>query len=514
MDENNKRIVKNTVYLYIRQLIMLALSFVTTRVVLDKLGVSDYGIYSLVGGFVAGFAVLDSILSSGTRRFLALALGKDEKKLIADTFSTALLIHIAIGCIVVIALETGGLWFLNHELNINPDRMYAANWVFQLSVVSTFLGIIQTPYQAAVTAHEHFQVYAALSIYDVVAKFAIIYLLIILPGDKLIVYTTLLLIVSFSGWLIYIYYCRKQFSECRFSLHADKPLAKEMLGFAGWGAFGHVITVVNSQGVSIVLNIFYNTVMNAARGLASTINFVISNFVTGFLVAAQPQLVKYYGQDDMQSFVKLIFNVTQYTLFILALMLVPVLLELDYVVHLWLGNDVPPYTCTFVKITLFCSLIYRSNTLVENGLHAIGRVRENNLYSVPIYLLSIPLVYITLKLDFGPVVAYWVGSIPPLLSFIINMLLLSKFTIFPGMKFFVQIFLKNIGLVLLATIIPYLVQQTMSEGLVRFLIVCTLSVLNTFVVIWFLGLNATTRAMVTEKFRSKFGKLLHKKSTN
>jgi O-antigen/teichoic acid export membrane protein len=507
MNENNKRIAKNTIYLYIRQLIMLVLSFVTTRIVLDKLGVSDYGVNSLVGGFVASFAVLNSILSSGTRRFLALSLGRNVYEEVKATFSTSLLIHIIIGLIVVLALETGGLWFMNSRLNIAPERMCAANWVFQIAVSSTFIGIVTTPYLAAVTAHEHFNVYAYLSIFDVVAKLLVIYLLVVVPGDKLIVYNLLGFGVGLIGLAIYVCYCRLHFEECRFSLRLNKPLACEMLQFSGWGAFGHVITVVNYQGMSVVLNIFYNTIMNAARGLASTINFVISNFIAGFLTAAQPQLVKYYGQGDMQGFVRLIFNVTQYTLFILALMVVPVLLELDFVVGLWLGDEVPPYTCAFAKITLFCSVVYRSNAMVEDGLHAIGRVKENNMYSVPIYLLSIPIVYISLKCDFGPVVAYWIGAALPLLSFIINMILLSRYTIFPGMRFFTSIFLKNLGLIILSAIVPFLIHSMMAPGLIRFITVCTLSEISTITVIWFMGLNDAVRAMVKETIGQRVSRI-------
>lgn len=507
MEENNKRIAKNTVYLYIRQLVIMALSFITTRVVLEKLGASDYGINNLVGGFVASFAVLNSILSSGTRRFLALYLGKGDESQLKVTFSTALVIHLVIGAIVVLALESGGLWFMHARLNIDPSRMYAANWVFQFAMVGVFFNIIQTPYMAAVTAHEKFTVYATMSIFDVVAKLAVIYLLIYLPGDKLIIYSGLQLCVILIGLLIYRLYCAKQFPECRWYLKADKPLMKEMLTFSGWGVFGHVITVINSQGISIILNIFFNTVMNAARGLAQTVNTIISQFVSGFLTAAQPQLIKFYGSGEMEKFYRLIFNVTQYTLFLLALIVVPSLLEIDYVIGLWLGNEVPPYTCAFVKITLFCGIIYRSNTMVEVGLQAIGRVKENNLFSVPVYLLSIPLFYIALKYFDSPILAYWFASIPPLLSFIINMILLSKFTEFPGWKFFIDIFLKNTGLILLSAVVPYIIQQFMNPGLLRFLVVCTISVICTFLVIWYLGMNTSAKEMAKNQFHKILRKL-------
>ncbi|WP_289705627.1 lipopolysaccharide biosynthesis protein [Bacteroides acidifaciens] len=504
MEESNKRIAKNTIYLYIRQLVIMALSFVTTRVVLDKLGASDYGINNLVGGFVASFAVLNSILSSGTRRFLALYLGKGDESKLRVTFSTALVIHLVIAFVVVLALESGGLWFLNSKLNIDPSRMSAANWVFQFAMIGVFLNIVQTPYMAAVTAHERFNVYATMSIFDVVAKLAVIYILIYLPGDKLIIYSALQLAVISTGMLIYRIYCTRQFPECKWSLHIDKPLMKEMLHFSGWGVLGHVITVVNNQGMSIILNLFFNTVMNAARGLAQTVNVVISQFITGFLAAAQPQLVKFYGAGEMDRFVRLIFNVTQYTLFLIGIIVIPCVLEIDYVVGLWLGNEVPEYTCAFIKITLACSLIYRSNAMVEDGLIAIGRVKENNMYSVPVYLLSIPLYYVAMKYGHSAILAYWLASVPPLLSFIINMVLLSKYTIFPGMKFFKSVFLKNIFLILISAIVPFAVQQAMQPGLVRFFVVCAVSVLSTFIVLWKWGMNDNVRAMLANMVQTKF----------
>lgn len=508
MDENNRKIAKNTVYLYIRQITIMALSFLTTRVVLEKLGASDYGINNLVAGFVSSFAVLNNILSSSTRRFLALYLGKNNSALLKATFSTAFIIHVFIAILVVLAIETFGIWFLNNKLNIPLDRMYAANWVFQFAMIGTFISIIQTPYIAAVTAHEKFTIYASMSIFDVIGKLSVIYFLIFLPGDKLIIYSALNTIISLIGLIIYSVYCSKQFSECVFSLKIHKALLKEMLSFSGWGVFGHVVTIINSQGISIILNILFSTVMNAARGLAQTVNFVIAQFITGFLTAAQPQLVKYYGAGEMDKFVRLIFNVTQYTLFLLALVAVPCLLEIDYVIGLWLGNDVPPYTCTFVKITLFCGIIYRSNSMVENGLNAIGRVKENNLYSVPVYLLSIPLVYLVLKAGFSPASAYWVSSIPPLISFIINLFLLSRYTIFPGWKFFNTIFLKNTGLIIISAIVPYILRSYMEPGGIRFLVICSISVVCTFLTIWFFGLNSATRSMVIKWAKSmgaKFG---------
>lgn len=504
MEENNKRIVRNTVYLYVRMLVMTALGFVTTRIVLEKLGASDYGIYSLLGGFVAMFTVLNSILSTGTSRFIALALGKKDLVLQKKTFSTAFVIHLVIAVVVLILLESFGLWYINTNLNIDANRMVAANWVFQFSVVSVALSISQTPFTASITAHEKFNIYAAMSIFDAVAKLLILYLLIVLPGDKLIVYASLLVAISFLNICIYRIYCIRKFEECSMRFSVDKSLLKEMSQFAGWSTLGHVVNVVNSQGISILLNLFFNTVMNAARGLASTVSFMIGNFITGFMVAAQPQLVKFYGEGNMEKFNRLIFNTTQYTLFLIAIVMGPVLLEIDYVVDLWLNGNVPPYTTTFIKITMFLTLVYRSNSMVETGIQASGYVKLLNLLSVPVYLIVLPIVYFSLKMDWGPATAIWLANTAPVVTFLINLVIIQRTIHFPSRRFFFTCFLRTIGLVLISLLLPYWVQQQMGESLLRFLIVCALSVLCTFTMVWFGGFNEDVRNIVRKKIVGKF----------
>lgn len=498
MEENNKQIVKNAIYLYIRQLVIMALSFFTTRIVLEKLGASDYGVNNVVSGFVSMFTMLNSILQTGTRRFLGINIGKGNKSELNQTFSTAVIIHLIIGFIIVILLESFGLWFINHKLNIDSERLIAANWVFQFSILTVFLGITQTPYTAAVTIHEKFNIYAAMSIYDVVAKLAVLFLLIYIPGDKLIIYSALITSVSVTSIIIYRLYCKKQFEECRVKLTFNKALCKEMLTFSGWGALGHLTVVLNSQGTSILLNLFFNTIMNAARGLATTVNFTIDQFINGFLTAAQPQLVKYYGKGDFQNFSKLIFNVSQYTLFLVALIGVPAIMEIDYVLQLWLG-EVPEYTGAFIKISIICSIISYSNYMINYGITAAGKMKALNTLSMPIYLLTLPLIYIILKLGYSPIYAYWVSSVPPILSFLVNLYILHKYTGFDSKKYLITIFLKTIILLTIACIPPYIIQQFMPQNAIRFFLVCSVSCISTIIILWLFALNKEVREMVIVK---------------
>lgn len=499
MEENNKRILKNTVYLYIRMLIMMGLSFFTTRIVLDKLGVSDYGVNNLVAGFVSSFKVIESMLAGSTRRFLAYSLGLNDINKTKTTFNTAFIIHLIIAIIVVIALETGGLWFLNAKLNIEPNRLWAANIVFQISVFTTFMGITQTPFSASVTAHEKFGMYAYMSIYDVVAKIIVLFLLVYIPYDKLIVYSLLCAIVSVTSIIIYRTYCIRHFEECHLSFKIDKKLCKEMMAFSGWNAFGNFVVVLNGQGNNILLNLFFNTVMNAARGLADTVSFTINQFIGSFQVAAVPQLTKYYASNDKVHFEKLIFNISQMTIFLLGFFCIPVVLEIDYVLKLWLG-EVPQYTADFIRIGLVCSIVGYSNSMIDQGIVATGYVKSMNLYGIPIYLITLPLIYIVLKLGWYPPITYFVGSIPAMIHFIINLKILSNHIGFPAKKYFTNIFCKNFIIIGIAFIIPLLVKLSMPyENLMRFLIVCTVSVLSEVAFMYIFALNKEVREMIKQK---------------
>ena len=503
MESGGKRIAKNTLYLYARMLVMMLLGFFTTRIVLEKLGASDYGVYNVVGGFVSLFMVLNSILQSGTNRFLALALGRGDKVYTKLTFSTALVIHILIAVIVFILLETFGLWFLNQHLNISPDRLSTANWVFQFSVLSCMLGITQTPYSASITANEHFKIFAYLSILDVILKILILYLLVVIPGDKLIVYSCLLFLCSLLNITMTRIYCIRNFEESHFSLRIDKSLFKQMFVYSGWTMSGHLSAVLNSHGVNILLNIFFGTLINAARGLAVTVTFTIKQFVGGFTVASVPQLVKSYGSGDKESFVKIIFNISQVTLFLLAVFLIPVLLEIDFVLMLWL-NDVPQYTASFIRITLVLSFLSYSNYMIDQGINAIGRVKEMNLWVTPVYLLDLPLSYLALKLGGSPVAVYWVSSIPMILAVVLNLFILNRFYSFPIRKYMVQIIFKNLVLVCVAALTPYILQQFMPIGFKRFFVVCSLSVCVTFLIFWLFALSKDNREMVKLKLLDKF----------
>ena len=502
MEESNRRIIKNTIYLYIRQILIITLSLITTRIILEKLGVSNYGIYNVVGGFVALFTILNNVLQSVTRRYLALALGKNDENIIRTTFSTAILIHIFIAIITFVLLETIGLWFLNHEINIQEDRLYAANWVFQFSVLTVIVNITQTPYSSVVTAHEQFKIYAVMSIYDAVAKLSVLFLLLIIPFDALITYAALISLISITSCIIYRIYCIKKYPECRTICYKiDRSLFKEMLRFSGWDSFGNITSIANTQGITILLNIFFNTVINASRGIAATVTTTISQFVTGFIQAAEPKLVKLYATNEMDAMRNLIFNIAQMTLFMLAIIAVPVWLEIEFVLKIWLGV-VPEYTAQFIKITIFCCFFSYSNSILVKANTAMGLVKQVTIYMVPIGLIHLPIVYVVLRLGWNPTSVYWVGMIPILLRLFVDLWIQKKYANFPVRKYIFNVVIKNLILVVIAAIPAFFIRQVLPNTWLRFLSVGLVSTVSTLGIMWFFVLSKSVKQLIVNKITS------------
>lgn len=509
MEEGNRRVFKNTLYLYLRQIIVLILGLMTTRIVLDKLGVDNYGIYTVVGSFVSMFMILNSVLQSATRRFLSLSIGKNDIHLIRQTFQTSVVLHIWITLLVVVLLETLGLWFLNHELNIESSRLWAANIVFQLSVFSVCVNILNTPYVAVITSHERFDVYAYISLFDVITKILVLFLLVVLPFDKLVLFSALTTSVTSTSAAIYVFFCRKRFDETRhISFRSDNHLMKDMMKFSGWDSFGNISSIANVQGITIFINIFFGTAINAARGVANTVTYTVQQFVSSFIVAAEPQLVKSYACSEFDKMKSLVFNISQMTLFMLAIFAVPIWLEMDYVLNLWLGVQVPEYTGIFIKITILNCFISYSNMMVVKAIVATGNVKQLNIRLAPIELLILPVVYFVLRIGGSPIAIYLVSLIPSFLKFLVNNHLLHRFIGFPSWEYFINVFVKNLFLVGIATILPMLCRVYMKEGMVRFIVVGCVSVICTLSAMWAFALNRNVKAQIIQRIGMKSKKIV------
>ena len=408
--DNNKRIAKNTLLLYFRMLFLMVISLFTSRITLQTLGVDNFGIYNVVGGIVAMFSIMSGSLSNAISRYITFELGKGDKKILKKVFSTAVNVQIFMAVIIAVLIEIGGVWFLNYKMNIPDGRMVAANWVLQFSIISFAVNLISIPYNAAIIAHEKMSAFAYISIYEAVMKLVVVYLIVISPFDKLIVYSFLILLISLSLRLIYGVYCKRKFEECSYMFILDKPLLKKMTGFAGWNFFGAGSFLLMTQGVNMLLNMFFGVALNAARGIATQVENVVNQFTTNFGTAINPQITKSYAKGDYAYMHKLVFAGSKYSFFLVVVLCVPIILEANQILHLWLGL-VPEYAVVFLRLTLMISMLsVVSNTLVTSMM-ATGDIKKYQIIVGGLGMIIFPVVYILYKLGFSPQWSYYIQLI-------------------------------------------------------------------------------------------------------
>ena len=392
---NKSRIAKNTLFLYVRLLLTVVVGLYTSRVILDKLGVNDYGIYNVVGGIISMLSFLNSAMVASSQRFLSFELGKGDKAKLQKVFSTSVLIHAIIAFIIILLAETVGLWIVNNYLNIAQDRMFAANCIYQTSLGVFVLTIMTVPYNSCVIAHERMNMFAYTSIVEYLLKLEICYLISVTIFDRLISYGMLLLCVSIVITTIYIYYCRKYFQESRVSVNWDKNIFKEMFSFAGWNLFGNIGSSFKEQGINIILNVFLGTKINAARGIAVQVNGLINMLASNLAMAINPQITKQYSAGNIVQSKTLVFACSKYSFFLLSLIAIPLILNIHQILNLWLV-EVPEYTSEFFVIAVIVSLIYSLTGSVSTAIQATGKVRNFQIGVCIIMLLEIPLTYILL----------------------------------------------------------------------------------------------------------------------
>ncbi|MFV0146742.1 MATE family efflux transporter [Empedobacter falsenii] len=402
---SNKTIAKNTMFLYFRMFFNMGVSLFTSRIVLKTLGVEDYGIYNLVGGVVVLFSFLNTAMSSATQRYLNFAIAKKNIKRVNEIFCTSINIHLIISVVVLVLGETIGLWFLNYKLNIPPERMYAANWVYQMSLLTTIIDITRIPYNSIIIAYQRMSFYAYVGIFETIMKLVIVYMLLIFKGfDYLIVYGILLMFVNFFTNFIYRYYCIKNYQkESAFHFYLDKPLMKEMSSFSGWNLLGQVANVGASQGIAMVLNIFIGVTVNAAMGIATQVNAAVYSFISNFQVAFNPQITQTYAKEDFKEHVKLVFTTSKLSFFLMAFLAFPVLMNTDFLLHLWLGSNLPTYVVSFTQIVLLISLIDALSGPLWMSAHAIGNIKIYQIYYAMILILNVPIAYLVLWKGASPI---------------------------------------------------------------------------------------------------------------
>lgn len=502
---NNKRVAKNTLFLYFRMILIMLVTLYTSRVILAELGIEDYGIYNVVGGVVIMFSFLNSCMSTATQRFLTLELGKGDMEKLKKVFAVSLNIHIAIGFLIVLLSETLGLWFVNEKLVIPEDRIIAANWVYQFSILTFCINMIQVPYNAVLIAHEKMNVYAYISILEVFLKLGIVYLLVIVSTDKLVIYGILVFIVQLIIRSIYQLYCKRNYTECQFKFFWDKELYKQMSSFAGWNLFGSIAWLMRNQGINIVLNLFFGATINAARGVASQVSNAIIGFISNFQVALNPQITKNYAIGDIAGMERLSYLGIKFSFLMLFIMAFPLCLNIDYILQLWL-EKVPDYAAIFIILTMVDSL---GNILFGGpfmtSLAATGRIRNYQIVVSCIILCILPVGYIALKFGCDAPSVFYVSIIFTLISGFVRFLFCRNQIGYSLQRMIKNVLLPITGVTIISLPLPILIKYNWLEKstLTNFILLCAITIIITMTVSWFIGLNLNERHTLISIVKNK-----------
>lgn len=500
-DSDNKRIAKNTILLYFRMLFVMGVTLYTSRVILNTLGVKDFGIYNVVGGVVTMFTFLNAAMGAATSRFLIFELGKKDYAQLKRVFNASLSSHIAIALIVFALAETIGLWLLTHKLVIPAERMAAAHWVYQLSILSVMVSVTQVPYNAAIIAHEKMNVYAYVAFIEVILKLAIVYLLIIGGFDKLKTYALLVFLVSLTIALIYRTYCKKNYAECTISFVWDRALYKKMFSFSIWELYGGFAVMGMGQGLNILLNIFFGPTVNAARGIAYQVQGAIVGFGANFITAVKPQIIKRYAENNVEHMMQLVFASSKYSFYLTWFLSLPLLLEMQYVLEIWL-KIVPEHTASFCRLILINNLIWSMCSPFVTSFHAVGQLKVSNLVAGSLFYLIIILSYLCLKAGFPPESVFWVTIGVSLLVQVVEILLLKKFISYSARAYVKQVVWLCLCVTGLSIVFPYLLTVILKPGFVRFLAVGITCVITVSAAVYYAGIDSEMRKFVVQKIRA------------
>lgn len=505
-NQNSRRIAKNTLLLYVRMLFMMAVSLYTSRVVLHTLGVEDFGIYNVVGGVVAMFSVISGSLSAAISRFITYELGKGNKDKLIIIFSSSVTIQLGLGLIILVLAEAIGVWFLNSKMTIPISRMYAANWVFQLSILTFIINLISVPYNAAIIAHEKMSAFAYISILEVSAKLIIVYMLLWSPLDKLIFYAILMTSVALIIRFVYGYYCKRHFEECTYHFIFDKELLKKMFGFAGWNFIGATSAVLRDQGGNIVINLFCGPTVNAARGIAYQVNNAISGFVANFMMALNPQITKSYAAGDKEYMMTLIYQGARFSFYILLILSLPVIINTHYILTLWL-KIVPNHTTLFVQLVLIFAMSESISNPLITAMLATGNIRNYQIVVGGLQMMNLPISYVLLRNDCIPETVLIVAICISQCCLVSRLYMLRGLIGLSLREYMSKVYLNVLTVAILSAIIPSLLSYYLSETFISFFMICMISVICTFTVIYFVGCDRRERQFINEKLNKTINKL-------
>lgn len=499
IQSNNKRIARNTMMLYIRMGITMLVGLYTSRVVLQVLGVSDYGIYGVVGGIVAFMGFLNGSMSGATSRFLTYELGRGIEGKLKETFVSAFWVHLIIAVIIFVLAETVGLWFLYNKLVIPDVRMDAAFWVYQFSVASAVLGITQVPYNASVISHEDMDLYAYIEIANVLLKLLIVYLLMVITIDKLILYAALYFAVSFGIAMYYRWYCIHYYEESHLTLTWDKEIVNKMLKFCGWDLYGNGCVVAKQQGINFLVNMFFGVTLNAGISIASVVSGTLSGFTSNITLALRPQIIKNYAQKDCIAMQNLMSQGIKYIILLQACCTIPFVLEADYVFHLWL-DIVPPYAVLFCQWMFIASLFSASNGILIVAIHATGRIKYLSYISGSISVIQLPILYLLYSNGQNPIWAYILSVFGGTAMVVVN-IFIAKYNISSlSVRQLFSSMITSLLIVGILTILFVFIQQQFNSSIWRVVGITSGYILSIGIITFLFVLPHNVRAKIIEKW--------------
>ena len=501
ISSNNKRIAKNTLLLYFRMLVTMAVSLYTSRVVLNILGVEDFGIYNVVGGIVAMFGFINGSMTSATQRYLTFELGQNNRAQLTKVFSTSLSIHGIISFLIIVLAETVGLWFLWNKMQIPADRMNAAFWVFQCSVAASVIMIMSVPYNAAIIAHERMSAFAYISIIEVSLKLLIVCFLRYFHTDKLILYAVLIVIVQFLIRLCYSWYCNRHFNETKYRWSWDKGLFKEMTGFASWNMFGSLAAITFTQGLNLLLNMFFGPVVNAARGIAVQAQTAIGQFSSNFQTALNPQITKSYATGDMEYMHGLIFRSAKFSFFLLLLSL-PVLIETKAILTLWL-KIVPDHTVVFLRIMLCTTWVYAVSNPLITAASATGKIKLYQSVVGGLLLLILPISYLCLRFGLPAYSVFIVHLVIEITAQFARLLMLKRMIKLSLREYFSKVVWCIFKVTAIALAVPLAVAYWQpGEGIWNLLTIFLICAISTSMSVYWFGLTPGEKIYICSKVSS------------
>ena len=504
---NTKRIAKNTLVLYVRMLFLMLVTLYTSRVILDALGVEDYGIYNVVGGFVSMFALISAALTSACSRFLNFELGKGDLERQNVVFSTAVTIQWGLAIVVAVLSEAIGIWYVNNVMVLPADRLTAANWCFQFSVFNFCMNLITVPYNASIIAHEKMKTFAYMGLFQGVAQLGISFLVYLEPFDRLVFYALLLMILQFLIRYMYQVYCRRHFEECHYRFVIDKPLLKQMFSYSLWHLVGNGAAVMKEHGVNLVLNYFFGPVVNSARGLANQIFGAVNQLVSNFMMAMNPQITQSYAKGDLKYMLNLVYKGSKFSFYLVLILSLPIIINAHFIIGIWL-KQIPEYTVIFTQLTLIVMLFSALSKPLITAQNATGDVRDYQLVVGGINLLNLPGSFICLYFGCNPQSVVIVAIVVEVIAFLARVYMLPR-TIpsFSPLSFLRNIGLKCLLMAGIAAIPAIIVDYYMPENFCSFVFNVIFSMCISSVVILYLGCSYNERTLIMSKAKSLISKI-------